>query len=628
MSVAWNTPVTFAQWQTLVDQANAKLPLPNSRFTYTRQFAWPPLFVVQNATQMVELYQADWGERPGGIAVLRDGLAARRLTGTDRKDAAAWTTHPSMRVALDSTTLLGAAAPAGTPGVVIQGTSAGLYLATGTVWSRQTNLPAILPAIGRVHGVNLDTRRTIRRALGPSNTAPLGRYAIVNGEYFAFKNLPHGTLGFQASRFPFSASQTPVHNVVPLVGALFRDLDFYTTSPAPIVDLTGTLLVDRSYDSPNATTRKIGLRIDGHPMQANGLGFSLAVTAVGSVPVAVTGPAGVSVDYLDQGGTVGFARVFFNNADLAGEIDIEVTLPSGGTFRDTEGILSGALVLTRRFEGASPVSDTEAISATATHKLEVDHESIAPRWFVKARTAFNPLGASSGLTVPLGWPATCWLEAGAPQYVPATPGFFLARPWLPNHVNCDPIVFDFPSSTFVSLMAKRPRTTTTWTAGGGPRSARGAEFLLPRVFFRRTTDSPNSVPLEQFAQPGSQRVTPGCMIYEVHVRRKATQGGGGLTPYLPAHWAEIPFLLGYMRGGAFMLLDGGEASIPANQWSITLKTEWLNMDSISLAYEALESLDIQARLLDLDSSPDGDYGSLGATIFEHFNTLEAALASI
>ena len=633
MSVAPNTPILFSQLQALADLANAKLPASNASYT-----AWqhveplPPFFVVQNATQMIALHQADWGERPGGIAILRDGMVARRLTGTDRTDPTAWTAFTDLRVAQDAT--IGpytfTTAVDGTLGVQIQGIDKGIYWAWGGYWqplSGSLNVISYPDDLDQLRdGPNRNVLTRITNSLGFGWGS---RFVAANGYYLGYTNAPAGMDGFQATRASYSGTAS----TMPIYGYQMREIDFYSPTEAPIVDLTGTTTIDRAYDTAAANVRMMALRVDGHPVAATGLACSLAVAATGTAPFTLTTTpalAGITASYRDLGGTVGFVDVLFTDVPLSGEVDIVVTLTGGHSFWNPIGVVGGTLTFLRRFQGASPTADDEAMGLNATYKLSVDHESLAPRWFIRSKSSPSPI---SGLTVPAGWPSTLWLERGQPRYIAQTPGYFLCRPWLATMERFDPEFVD--TFAHYSILAPGPRSRKTWTTAGAERFARGAEYILPRVYVRRSTDDPNMVPLETFRQPGTRRIPSGCMIYDVHVRRRAVLPSGGGTPnILPAHWDAISLRLGYMRGGAFLPLAGGDLMVPENEWSVALKCEWLNMDAISLAYEADEELTIEARLARVDTYSSSlflnysSYGTRFAMTFEHYNALEAALNSL
>jgi hypothetical protein len=585
-------------WDALATLANSKAQLTGKPYRFL-----PLWFVCSNAEAMLRCWAA-WGSEPagnlssGGFAVRTDIKKVFRLKHSDYTQAGSWQEEAHFKAA--ATTIERTA---------LTGLAVGdfVYQTDVSTWFRLNALPATAQGNWSVYTGWSGELNRMRQAMFLFFRGNPTAWHFKDGEWYSRELGPNLFTG-QRFSFPVSGNATlevtnpgdlarpwalrhrSIRYVYP--GAAGKKIKTVVTSAARVWGLDAAKLNELTVRWKFSTT-KAG-KLTGTIKFFFSFGqppFTFRLS--GSMEV-VTAQASAG-DNFNQTVTVTIGK-----DDYKGEV-LSLICTAATSWRTGAGngsadfrfeVESDPSVTGNHIHGASPVA--EAVATTGP-----DGEPVKGYGYDFFGNATN--GNQPG-----------WLMTGSTSIDPngAPAGYFWTDPFPIAWVNAN-----------VGMAALAPQASAAASSQDGSILVSSAiNYRVPRMFFKRDTDTPNTVKLRN----GANIVPAGSTVAEVHVRR--TLGVGTLVNTRNA----IPVTIGFIRSGAFAALQ--TVNIPAGQEGVTIYPDWINFTQDSLCYQCAERVDIQAALVAPSPAPGFDNPGYPSTPLPlahfHYNTTADMLSNL
>lgn len=683
MSILRGNPMLTSQMATLASLANSKPTLSGRPYLFL-----PEMWEVPDEPAMLKLGCADRGELPGGVAIRADLGVPLQLTGPDYRDAASWTayTEPRFFVATSSSDgryttqpqwswswLIGSSRyPA-----VKEGTSAASWVTRAAPWQYElerlrTDLRArLLQPIGLAPQL-INGEFYAGPATVPAAGLSESRYVVGGGsltlattpfppfiwpveelEFFWASNTDAGV----ALEFPFRLKNDGTNGT----GATTRTVQLHfklrVQSPFPVsfyspdthVPATGTLSFAARSELPLGISPTIAADPTDPYGTNNGTTYPVHLTQSKNIARIVhrNNVAGQRIAYLklippsEGGDTV-------QDEDVTIDISIDAPYTMGVT-GEGRYVARGLFTEPRQLEAAihttAPAIYKKGSAGLPIKSLKLFYQRTDPAVFSGATIWFMDLIAIDQPLDPAyqhnNWSFLIVYGFTPPDLFPNTQtalaGFFRARvPGLgPINIAERNLTSDTNDPWRDALkLAAHAEDRITNAAGsvaieGWPFTEKqiGAGAIvspIPRSFFRKTTDTPNLVPLRI---PGTNlaryQITNGSTLREIIIRRLPGADGQPPTTSPP-----LQVELGCIRSGTFVTF--GAYILPADTNQLSLRPDWINFDSYSLAYQCAEELEIQAMLAAPFPGGLATTGNIhpGPILADHYNGTESFLNTL
>lgn len=590
MAVTPKTRVTLSAMTALANLANTKTSLTDKPFRFL-----PPITAVANETGMLNCWTANLGEAPGGIAVRSDEKKAYQLNSAaygGHKIRANWIEHP-MLVFDTFAQMNSSPGTSGQNAFVIQAGAAYRW-ASNNRW------------ISTSWRLELKRLRASLSALRPINLGGSGFSYVERDEELWFEPGQYGFHSFSPHRYAFNYATSDWPSGLPL--QLFRKVSYVFPDNAATVVTVSALIVLSSAFALN-TTKSWTIRLRGsfsmpprirfrlQCLGRNSTGDQFAISVSGSGAFLITRILYTSIDS---------AELYCDDVEWGGgDADIVITIGSSHNTENPESFNVQSI-------GADDQIYWSFSNATAAQAIH-GTSNVSKIDLPTGSAEFSSIGF--------------WFRRGV---IDPPPGFETRDRWvwgIKGHISARPVagaLNGFMSAEAIPLVGVDPDETAfdptpdpgsdesilaryakhNYTAVQGIRAdlpigevykvSQLIDYKVPRVYFRRDTDNPNTVKLAMFEEPAN-RIRVGATIYQVTVKRLPDPGDEDATPQVSGPVKLVR--LGCIRNGNFHELTG--VIISAGTESTTFQPDWIDFTQDSLCYSAAgpERYDVQAMIV-------------------------------
>lgn len=647
MTVISGTPITVVSMEDLAAIANSKATLAGKPYFFP-----PPIFEADNQAELLTIHQASWGELPGGVVVQRDNKIPYRLTAANYKVAGSWTSFSGFTVVAQGALL--AASPARAVGDYVYELGVGLWQLHA---APQTASGSWRPYVGW----KTELQR-MRDSL--PHTEATGFYEPYFPSYFS------GELYLRSSVIGIaSAEHKDVFINWQAAGFYldsYSDVEFHSLDPAAVITISATFIASiwkRENTNSGFHQKFSSDHRWSFPDGVGGIsGRIIVIWAKPSETVAAPADPGISIT--DGGGLLGellYTGTFVNQIGIGsggfyvyavnsenrggGALNVETGADGfvvGLGFRPPNANPAAGIQLQNIVSGASSDGTLNFdMVVTGAGDLASDIHNQSPVYTMGLQGASRPeLGAVAffsrrlfrappdGATTQDAWVQIIQQRPIAHSNVD---GIFIAKRWVGDGINPDATVQqseggDPVTNSILAKDARKPIVKGTTIYSPTVDVSRAMDYVIPRVQFRRDSESPNSVQLLQFSPtPPRGEVYPAFgMIYRIHVRRANM---GGKSNLLPVTGGNLTVDVGFIRGTTFVVLH--QFSIPTGVEGVTENVVWVDWTSTGLTYRCTEAVEIHANIITAHS------GGLGGDVLMtypmasfHYNDTLGVVSSI
>lgn len=556
-----NIPITMAQMNALASACNgvAGIAASNKPFLFVE-----PAYHKASEEAMLACHEADWGERPGGIVIRTDTMAAYQLTGADYRQLASWTPRSDIHVDHDLQTT----PPAG----------ATLHYATNAIsdeinyggpWLRKRNnqwaFYSWKTEIGRMRSAlaPLLTHSVFSDQVISTKGSPGSVYSCLNPKYVTTNPADAVTVNLLANRgatYQCNQNDAPADTL-----GTFR-----IQIRSNLTDVTW-----KQFEPPGYKTWQVDFSPDNIPV-----GTELnCLTVTGDADFLGTILVNTRIAASD---TISFYGIVPNGYNVE-SVDVTLTvIPSSGGFRSQPIVTLWPEWFIRTFTG--PAAEPHIHSTLTTYAtgslpdyntpMSVEiygwNQSIFPpqfEWMTMAHGGgvnfLSSLHPSYGCWL---WQPPAVLDIMFDEQTPLLSYSISKLSKAGKHpTQGEPLRTLYPTAERIA-----PSHELSQAVGGG----------TPSLHSYRDTDNPNTHALG---------IAPGAWIYEATCSRHMPED------FSLAGTSDLPVKIGFIRNGAFVEMF--TMTIPAGQeHAPVLQPNRINFTGDSLCYQASERVHVSAMI--------------------------------
>jgi hypothetical protein len=658
--VTHGTLIVFSQLRALAALANGKAQLPGKPFRFL-----PPIYFVTNEATMLNTWQANNGEYPGGYVCQTNtpGFFGRayQLIAEDYKQLASWQVDPGGMVVSNTLARLNTSSPdVGTVGLVTSDQS--VYIRrpriTGgnPVWEKYNGLKSELErlrnAIAKTFLFRGAERWEENRDLGTiayiTNLTNLSETAV--SRYFGAWHI-YGFTGWDSGslepednstmiknwRYLWADDGTPTKLLCAIEAGVFIPYLGGSGYPIEYTDLTDI----RTFYEGNLVLQTLKVTKVGFKFR---LKSKIKGRIIGRINFRYSRNSGIAPQFTLGGDTsiiTGQTAFPASNSDPRVEVRIEIPNVNDGTWEITMTQTSNFDSVTLLSPYLGSAQDEPNRNGIAHFRFEFEVTDKAPASGIHRSLPISSLTLPELNDVPPKM--YCWTQVGAslnsraptPRWFQMgqmrvsvsgkTDGCVLFRPSMLQGQSMETkAIWDHEQRRTLHFEADRSKRFDDPALTGVLAQVNPAlDYRLPAIYVRRSTDSPNLIKLTPLPiYPNGGTVPEFMTVRRVRVRRVLTTTNG-VRPAgeLPA----LPVKLGCIRNGAFSSFV--TLTIPANQMEAQAEASWPDFTQDSLAYECAERVYVDADVIMPNTLTEGTavtYPILAA----HYNDTEGALTGL